>query len=210
MKKCFYKFFYFSVQIETENYKLVYESQFKHFTKWGKTCISFDTFFTNFEVQSQKATKCFSYFWLQLVRIKSTKKSRPRFLITFFIFWDIGQYYIFISSEIGTKNRKSFITQERHIFWGITGTVLLSTYFRKCAPLLKKLRQRLFELDLEHCRLTENSLRRLTPFCWYCNFNPATRLNDVWYLWNAWYFSENKFFQFFLCLKILTLFKIYR
>ena len=36
-------FLYFSVQIETENYKLIYESQFRHFTKWGKICITFDT-----------------------------------------------------------------------------------------------------------------------------------------------------------------------
>ena len=27
-----------------------------------------------------------------------------------FTFWDIDQYYIFVSFEIGTKNRKSFIT----------------------------------------------------------------------------------------------------
>ena len=38
-------FLYFSVQIETENYKLIYESQFRHFIKWGKICITFGTFY---------------------------------------------------------------------------------------------------------------------------------------------------------------------
>ena len=35
------RFLYFSVQIETENYKLIYESQFRYFIKWGKMCIIF-------------------------------------------------------------------------------------------------------------------------------------------------------------------------
>ena len=134
-------------------------------------------FMTNFELQLQEPTKFFSYFWLQLVRMKSST------------FWNIGLYYIFVSFEIGTKNRKYFITQKPHIFWGIKGTVLLSGYFLKCTALLKELRQRFFELELEHCTLTKNPLRRLILFYWYYNFNPPTRLNDVWYLWNAWYFS---------------------
>ena len=37
------RFLYFSVQIETENYKLIYESQFSHFIKCGK--ITFGTFY---------------------------------------------------------------------------------------------------------------------------------------------------------------------
>ena len=43
-------------------------------------------FMTNFELQLHKATKCFSYFWLQLVGMKSSKKPCPRFLITFLVF----------------------------------------------------------------------------------------------------------------------------
>ena len=79
-------FLYFTVQIETENYKLIYESQFRHFIKRGKICITFGTFYDQFELQPWKATKFFSYFWLHLARMKSTKKPRPRFLITFLLF----------------------------------------------------------------------------------------------------------------------------
>ena len=38
-------FLYFSVQIETENYKPIYKSQFRHFIKWGKISITFGTFY---------------------------------------------------------------------------------------------------------------------------------------------------------------------
>ena len=54
--------------------------------------------------------------------------------------------------------------------------ILLSGYFFKCTPLLKELRQRVFELQVEQCALTENPLRIRRH--WYCNFNPLTRLND--------------------------------
>ena len=37
-------FLYFSVQVETENYKLIYESQSSYFIKWVKICITFGTF----------------------------------------------------------------------------------------------------------------------------------------------------------------------
>ena len=43
-------------------------------------------FMTNFELQFQKVTKSFSYFWLQLVKMKSSKKRCPWFLITFLLF----------------------------------------------------------------------------------------------------------------------------
>ena len=43
-------------------------------------------FMTNFELQLQKATNVFSYFWLQFVRMKSSKKPCPRFLITILLF----------------------------------------------------------------------------------------------------------------------------
>ena len=43
-------------------------------------------FMTDFELQLQKATKYFIYFWLQLVRLKSSKKPCLRFSITFLLF----------------------------------------------------------------------------------------------------------------------------
>ena len=43
-------------------------------------------FMTKSELQLQKATRFFSYFRLQLVRMKSSKKPCPRFLITFLLF----------------------------------------------------------------------------------------------------------------------------
>ena len=43
-------------------------------------------FMTNFELQLQKVAKFFSYFRLQLVKMKSSKKTYPRFLITFLLF----------------------------------------------------------------------------------------------------------------------------
>ena len=43
-------------------------------------------FMTNFELQLQKAIKFFTYFSRQLVRMKNSKKSCPRFLITFLLF----------------------------------------------------------------------------------------------------------------------------
>ena len=30
---------------QSENYKLIYESQFRHFMKWGKICITFGIFY---------------------------------------------------------------------------------------------------------------------------------------------------------------------
>ena len=43
----------------------------------------------------------------------------------------------------------------------------------------KRITQKIFELEHEHCKLTENPLRRLVPFHWYCNFNGHTSSNDV-------------------------------
>ena len=120
-----------------------------------KLALHFEHFMTNFGSQN-----CSVIFHLN----EDSKKPCPRFLIAFFTFWDIGQYYIFVFFEIGNKNRKYFMTQEPHIFWGIVGTVLLSGYFPKCTPLLKELRKRFLELELEHCTLTQNPLRTLIPF----------------------------------------------
>ena len=43
--------------------------------------------------------------------------------------------------------------------------VLLGDHFLKCTPLLKKLHQRFFELELKHGTLTENP-QRLLLFHW--------------------------------------------
>ena len=43
-------------------------------------------FITNFEVKLQEFTKFFSYFLLELVRMKNSKEPCPRFLITFLLF----------------------------------------------------------------------------------------------------------------------------
>ena len=67
-------FLYFSVQIETENYKLIYKSQFRHFINWGKICITFGTFYDQLWASTSKGHKIFQLFWLQLVRMKSSKK----------------------------------------------------------------------------------------------------------------------------------------
>ena len=162
---------------------MIYEPQFRHFIKWGKICITFGTFYDQLWASTSKGHKIFQLFWLQLVRMKSSKKKTvAQLLITFLLFEILANITFFLPL-------KSFITQEPHIFWQIAGTVLLSGYFLKCTPLLKELRKRFFELEHEHCTLTENPLRRLMLFHWYCNFNPPAWLNDVWYLWSACYFS---------------------
>ena len=53
---------YFSAQIETEKYKLIYEWQFRHFIKWGKLCITFDTFYDQLRASTPKAHKIFQFF----------------------------------------------------------------------------------------------------------------------------------------------------
>ena len=123
-------------------------------------------FMSNFELQLQEAAKFFSYFWLQLVRMGSSEKPCPRFLITF-LFFEILAKITFLFPL------KSVLKIEN------------SGYFLKCTPFLKELRQRFFELELEHSTLTENPHRRLLLFHWYCNFNRPARLNDIWYLWNT-------------------------
>ena len=108
-----------------------------------KSALHLVHFRTNFDLQLQEATKIFSYFWLQLVRIKTSKNRACDFWLCFYFlrYWPIIH---FCSFEISTKN------------WGITGKVLLSSYFLKCTPLLKKLHQRFFELELKHGMLTED------------------------------------------------------
>ena len=63
-------------------------------------------FMPNFELQLQNFLVIFDFSLLDWRVVKNL-------LAIFdyvFTFWDIGQYYIFVSFEIGTKNRKFFIT----------------------------------------------------------------------------------------------------
>ena len=144
----------------------------------AKIYISFATFYHQLWASTPRGTKFFSYFWLQPVGMKNSKK--PCMVFDYiFTFWDIGLCFIFVSFENGNTNMKILYnikaTHFSFFFWEIAGTVLLSGYFLKCALPLKELHQRFFELRLQYCTLTENFLRRLI---WYCNFNPPTRLNN--------------------------------
>ena len=124
-----------------------------------------------------------------------------------FTFCDIGLCYIFSPLKLVLKTENS----SPRIFWRIAGMVLLSGHFLSCTLLLRELRQRFFELDLEHCTLTKNPLRRFILFHWYCNFNPPRRSNDVWYLWNTWYLAKMSSSNLFFVWKIwhfLTLFRM--
>ena len=60
-------------------------------------------FMTNFELQLHKATKCFSYFLLELVRMKGSKKPCPLFLITFLLFEILANITILFPLKLGLK-----------------------------------------------------------------------------------------------------------
>ena len=143
-------------------------------------------FTTDFELQLQKTTKFFFSFF-QLVKMNSIINPWPRFFMTFLLFEILASIAFLFPLKLVLNSIRT-----TH-FLGFASTVLLSGYFLNCTQLLKELRQRFFELDLKHCTLTENPLRRLIHFHWHCNFDPPTRLNDVWYLCNAWYFSYGEF-----------------
>ena len=53
---------YFTVQVETENYELTYESQFRHFIKWGKIYITFGTFYDQLSDSAPRGHKVFHLF----------------------------------------------------------------------------------------------------------------------------------------------------
>ena len=52
-------------------------------------------FMTNYELHLKESTKFFSYFWLQRVRMKSSKKQFSQFLITFLVF-EVLAYITFL------------------------------------------------------------------------------------------------------------------
>ena len=139
---------HFFVQIETENFKVIYESQFWYFIKWVKFALHLVHFMTNFELQLQEATKYFSYFWFQLVRIKSSKKPCPLFLITFLLF-EILVSIIFMFPLKSVLKIENPSQHKNCTFFEESGTVLLSGCFLKCIALLKELHQRFSELEFE-------------------------------------------------------------
>ena len=66
---------YFSVQIETENYKLIFE--FRHFIKWGKICITFGIFYD----QLSASTPIFQLFFdFSLLEWRVVKKRAAIFV----------------------------------------------------------------------------------------------------------------------------------
>ena len=66
-------------------------------------------FMTNFELQLQKTRQFFSNFWLQLVRMKSSKKACPRFLITFLLFEILANITFLFPLKSVLKTENSFI-----------------------------------------------------------------------------------------------------
>ena len=55
-------FLYFSAQIETGNYKSIYEPQFRHFIKWDKICVTFSTFYDRLRTTTPRGHKIFQLF----------------------------------------------------------------------------------------------------------------------------------------------------
>ena len=111
-KTCWRLFLYLSVQIETENYKLIYESQFRDFIKCGKICITFGTFYDQLWpilTNSKRPENVLVIFDFSLLEW-GVVKNRTAIFGYAFTFWDIGHYYIFVSFEISTKNTKFFVT----------------------------------------------------------------------------------------------------
>ena len=134
-------------------------------------------FMTNFELQLQKVTKFFSYFWLQLVRMKSSKKWCPQFLITFLLFEILTNItFLFplkslLTIEIFHNIRTAHVLRNR-------GHGFAQRLFPQMSTVLKQLHQRSFELKLQHCTLKENPLRRPIPFHWRCIFKGT--LMQIW------------------------------
>ena len=183
MKKTLLQLFlYLSVQKKIANYKLLYESWFRHFIKWSKICITSGIFMTNFELQLQDATKIISYFWIQLVRMKSSKKTCAQFLIMFLLLEILTYVTFFFLLELVLKLEILHnIRNRRHSF--------AQQLFPQMYTSVKGITWKIFWVRARTLMLTENPFRRLIAFHCYCNFNPLAILNDVWYLWNAWYFS---------------------
>ena len=80
------------------------------FIKWGKIYVKFGAFYDQLWALTSKDHKNFQLFLTSTRKNEEQKKIVPTIFDYVFTFWNIGQYYIFVSFEIGTKNRKSFIT----------------------------------------------------------------------------------------------------
>ena len=85
-------------------------------------------FMTNFELQLREAAiKFFSYFWSRLVRMKSSKKPYPQFLIKFLLFEILAYitflwcHYVPLKSVLkiilhNIKHHINFLRDRRHSF----------------------------------------------------------------------------------------------
>ena len=99
-----------------------------------------------------------------------------------FTFGDIGLCYSFFLLELVLKLEILHnIRNRRHSF--------AQQLFPQMYTSFKGITWKIFWVRARTLMLTENPFRRLIAFHCYCNFNPLAILNDVWYLWNAWYFS---------------------
>ena len=119
--------------------------------------------FCNFQLQ--EATKFFSYFSLQLVRMKNSKKACPRFLITFLLF-EILAYITFLFPLKSVLNMKNSSWHKNRTFFEESSRARFSSAVisSNVHGFLKELCQRFFDIELEHCTLTEIPLKDLHFF----------------------------------------------
>ena len=120
-------------------------------------------FITNFELQIQEASKFFSYFWLQLIRKKSSKKLCPWFLITF-LFFEILAYIRFLFPLKLVLKIENPLSHKSCTFYRELRAQFSQRLFSQMFTTFKGI------LELKHCTLTNNPRRRLILFRWYCNF----------------------------------------
>ena len=129
--------FYFSVQVETENYKLIYNYGLGILSSGVKFALHLVHFITNFEVKLQEFTKFFSYFLLELVRMKNSKEPCPRFLITFLLF-EILAHITFLFPL------KSVLTHKNHTFMRNRGHGFAQRLFSQMYITFKGIRPKIF------------------------------------------------------------------
>ena len=109
--------------------------------------------------------------------MKSGKKPCQRFLIKFLLFETLVYIAFLFPLKLVQKQKILHNIKTAH-FLRNCGHGFAQRLFPQITSLLRELHQRFFELELEHCTLTltENPLKTLILFHWYCNFNPPTRL----------------------------------
>ena len=149
-----------------------------------KSALYLVRFMINLELQLHKATRFFN-FWLQLVRRVVKNRARDFSFRFYFLRYWLILHFCFLWNRY--QNKEILYNVKTAHFLRNHGHGFARQLFPQMYTAFKGITPKIFELELEHYTLTENPLKRLTH-C-YCNFNPPTRLNDVWYLWNPWYFS---------------------